>query len=152
GNIGYPIAECRQDGSFVLTKPAGTGGLGNTATGGEQLLYEIGDPARYVLPDVVCDFTQGTMTQTGPGGGAVAGAPRGPPTPHYKVSATYLDGYRATAQLAIVGFDAARKARRTAEAILERTRKIFAEHNFGDYTDTHIEAIGAESCYGPHAH
>jgi hypothetical protein len=151
GNIGYPIAECRPDGSFVLTKPAGTGGLVNTATVGEQLLYEIGDPARYVLPDVVCDFTHVTMTQAGPERVAVAGARGRPPTPHYKVSATYLDGYRSSAQLAIVGFDAAKKARRTAEAILERTRKIFAEHNFGDYTDTHIEAIGAESCYGPHA-
>jgi hypothetical protein len=104
-----------------------------------------------VLPDVVCDFTHVTMTQAGPERVAVAGARGRPPTPHYKVSATYLDGYRSSAQLAIVGFDAAKKARRTAEAILERTRKIFAEHNFGDYTDTHIEAIGAESCYGPHA-
>jgi hypothetical protein len=81
----------------------------------------------------------------------VSGARGRPPTPHYKVSATYLDGYRSSAQLAIVGFDAAAKARRTAEAILERTRKIFAEHNFGDYTDTNIEAVGAESCFGPHA-
>ena len=150
GNIGYPIAECRPDGSFILTKPAGTGGLVNTATVGEQLLYEIGDPARYVLPDVVCDFTQVTMTQAGPERVEVTGARGRPPTPHYKVSATYLDGYRASAQLTIVGFDAARKARRTAEAILTRTRRIFTEHNFGDYTDTHIEAVGAESCYGPH--
>jgi hypothetical protein len=150
-NIGYPIAECRADGSFVLTKPAGTGGLVNPATVGEQLLYEIGDPARYVLPDVVCDFTQVSMQQCGADRVAVSGARGGPPTPYYKVSATYLDGYRSTAQLTIVGFDAAGKARRTAEAILERTRKLFAEHNFGDYTDTNIETIGAESCFGPHA-
>jgi len=151
-NIGYPIAECRADGSFVLTKPAGTGGLVTPATVGEQLLYEIGDPARYVLPDVVCDFTQVTMTQAGPERVAVTGARGRPPTTTYKVSATYLDGYRTSAQLAIVGFDAAKKARRTAEAILARTRKIFGEHNFGDYSDTNIEAIGAESCFGPHAH
>jgi len=150
-NIGYPIAECRQDGSFILTKPAGTGGLVTTATVGEQLLYEIGDPARYVLPDVVCDLTDVRMTQAGPERVQVSGARGHPPTPHYKVSATYLDGYRVSAQLAIVGFDAAKKARRTAEAILGRTRQIFAEHNFGDYSDIHIEAIGAESCFGPHA-
>src|SRR5690242_3314264 len=92
------------------------------------------------------------MRQAGAERVAVSGARGSAPTPTYKVSATYLDGYRSTAQLAIVGFDAARKARRTAEAILARTRKIFSEHNFGDYSDTHIEAIGAESCFGPHAH
>ncbi|HMK79881.1 MAG TPA: acyclic terpene utilization AtuA family protein [Xanthobacteraceae bacterium] len=151
GNIGYPIAECRSDGSFILTKPAGTGGLVTPATVGEQLLYEIGDPARYVLPDVVCDFTQVTMAQAGADAVAVSGARGRPPTPCYKVSATFLDGYRSSAQLTIVGFDAAGKARRTAQAILERTRKIFSVHNFGDYTDTYIETIGAESCYGPHA-
>jgi hypothetical protein len=150
GNIGYPIAECRQDGSFVVTKPAGTGGLVTPATVGEQLLYEIGDPARYLLPDVVCDFTQVAMTQAGPDRVAVSGARGRAPTPTYKVSATYLDGYRSSAQLTIVGFEAAKKARRTAEAILERTRRIFGAHNFGDYTDTNIEVIGAESCYGPH--
>jgi len=92
------------------------------------------------------------MTQAGPERVAVTGARGRPPTSTYKVSATYLDGYRTSAQLTIVGFDAAKKARRTAEAILARTRKIFSEHNFGDYTDTHIEAIGAESCFGPCAH
>ncbi|MGZ5178349.1 MAG: AtuA-related protein, partial [Burkholderiales bacterium] len=65
--------------------------------------------------------------------------------------ATYLDGHRSSAQLSIIGFDAAKKARRTAEAILERTRGLFAAHNFGDYTGTNIEILGAESCYGPHA-
>jgi hypothetical protein len=150
-NIGYPIAECRADGSFVLTKPPGTGGLVNPATVGEQLLYEIGDPARYTLPDVVCDFTQVSMMQRGADRVEVSGARGRAPTPFYKVSATYLEGHRSSAQLTIVGFDAAKKARRTAEAILERTREIFAEHNFGGYTDTHIEVLGAESCFGPHA-
>ena len=149
--IGYPIAVCRADGSFTLTKPPKTGGLVSVASVGEQLLYEIGDPANYIMPDVICDFTQVSMTQSGPDQVDVRGARGRAPTPYYKVSSTYLDGFRSTAQLTIVGVDAAKKAQRTAETILERTRKIFAEHNYGDYTDTNIEVIGAESCFGPRA-
>jgi hypothetical protein len=150
-NIGYPIAECHADGSFLLTKPPRTGGLVNVATVSEQLLYEIGDPSRYIMPDVVCDFTQVAIRQIDADSVEVSGARGQRPTPFYKVSSTYLDGFRATGQLTIIGVDAARKAQRSAEAILERTRTIFSEHNFGDYTDTNIEIIGAESCFGPRA-
>ncbi|MFT0733015.1 acyclic terpene utilization AtuA family protein [Ralstonia wenshanensis] len=147
---GYPIAECRADGSFIVTKPDGTGGLVTPATVGEQLLYEIGDPARYVLPDVVCDFTQVTMTQAGKHRVEVRGARGLAPTPDYKVSATYADGYRATGQLTVVGIDADRKARRTAEAILERTRDLFRQLGLPDYSATHIETLGSAFLFGPH--
>jgi hypothetical protein len=150
-NIGYPVATCRADGSFTVSKPPGTGGLVSAATVSEQLLYEIGDPGSYIVPDVICDLTQVTITSSGQDEVDVRGARGRAPTPYYKVSSTYLDGLSCTAQMTIVGFDAAKKARRTAEAILERTRKLFSEHNYGDYSDTHIEAIGAESCYGPHS-
>ncbi len=147
---GYPIAECRADGSFIVTKPDGTGGLVTPATVGEQLLYEIGDPARYVLPDVACDFTQVTMVQAGEHRVEVRGARGLPPTPDYKVSATYADGYRATGQLTVVGIDADRKARRTAEAILERTRGLFRQLGLPDYSATHIETLGSAYLAGPH--
>ncbi|MCP1172093.1 MULTISPECIES: acyclic terpene utilization AtuA family protein [Ralstonia] len=147
---GYPIVECRADGSFVVTKPDGTGGLVTPATVGEQLLYEIGDPARYVLPDVVCDFTQVTMAQAGEHRVEVRGARGLAPTPDYKVSATYAEGYRATGQLTIVGIDADRKARRTAEAILERTRGLFRQLGLPDYSATHIETLGSAYLFGPH--
>ncbi|CAJ0773296.1 acyclic terpene utilization AtuA family protein [Ralstonia chuxiongensis] len=147
---GYPIVECRADGSFIVTKPDGTGGLVTPATVGEQLLYEIGDPARYVLPDVVCDFTQVTMAQAGEHRVEVHGARGLAPTPDYKVSATYADGYRATGQLTVVGIDADRKARRTAEAILERTRGLFRQLGLPDYSATHIETLGSAYLFGPH--
>jgi hypothetical protein len=150
-NSGYPIVECARDGSFVITKPAGTGGLVRPATVGEQLLYEIGDPARYLLPDVVCDFTQVCLTQQGPERVSVQGVRGLPPTSTYKVSSTYMDGYRCAAQLTIIGFDAERKARRTAESILERTRAMFRALGMADYSATQIEILGTAPSHGPHA-
>ena len=153
-NIGYPIVECHADGSFVVTKPANTGGLVTPAVVAEQMLYEIGDPAAYILPDVVCDFTQVTMTQQGDASAhrvLVQGARGKPPTDCYKISATYMDGWRAQATLLITGIDAAKKAHRSGAAILERTRGIFQRLKFADYLETRLEIIGAEHQYGAHA-
>ncbi|MFC5497104.1 acyclic terpene utilization AtuA family protein [Caenimonas terrae] len=151
-HIGYPVLECRADGSFVATKPAGTGGLVNTAVIAEQMLYEIGDPRRYLLPDVSCDFTGVTLAQAGPDRVEVRGARGLAPGPEYKVSATYMDGFRCTGQLTIIGIDAARKARRTGEAILERTRELFAQQGLADYSRTNLEVLGSEAAYfGPRA-
>lgn len=150
-NIGYPIVECGADGSFVVTKPAGTGGKVTPAVVGEQMLYEIGDPAAYLLPDVVADFTQVRIEQAGKHRVRVHGARGRAPTASYKVSATYVDGFKTAAQLTIVGFDAVAKAKRTGEAILARTGALFSQYGFGPYSGTQIEVLGAESCYGPHA-
>jgi hypothetical protein len=150
-DIGYPIAECEADGTFTVTKAPGTGGLVVPAVVAEQMLYEIGDPGAYVLPDVICDFTQVTVTSAGEERVTVRGARGRPPTAEYKVSCTYVDGLRSIGTLVIVGIDAAAKARRTAEAILTRTRAIFRERGLADYRDTLIEIIGAESIYGPHS-
>ena len=149
--IGYPIVECRADGSFVATKPAGTGGKVTPAVIAEQMLYEIGDPAAYILPDVVCDFTQVQMRQAGEHRVEVKGARGRPPTTSYKVCATYVDGFKTTAQLTVVGFDAVAKAQRTGESVFERTSAWLASAGLGPYTATHLEVLGAESCYGPHA-
>jgi hypothetical protein len=151
-HIGYPVIECGADGSFVVTKPAGTGGLVNTAVLSEQMLYEIGDPQRYLLPDVTCDFSQVTLEHAGEHRVLVQGARGMAPGPAYKVSATYMDGFRCSAQLTLVGLEAARKARRTGEAILERTRELFAQQGMADYTRTNIEVLGSEEAnFGVHA-
>lgn len=150
-HIGYPIVECQQDGGFVVTKPAGTGGKVVPAVVGEQMLYEIGDPGAYLLPDVICDFTQVRMAQAGENRVEVQGARGRAPTDTYKVSATYLDGFKTSAHMTLIGFDAAAKAQRTGEAIFTRTSELLKENGLEPYTETNIELIGAESCYGPHA-
>ena len=147
-NIGYPIAECEADGSFVLTKPPGTGGLVIPATAAEQVLYEIGDPAAYLLPDVTADFSQVRISEEeGAGRVRISGA-RGRPAPaSYKVSATYQDGFRAVAMVCIVGVEAARKAERTAQALVARARMHFSRKKLADFTAVHVEVLGAEASY-----
>ncbi len=148
-NIGYPIAHCSADGDFLLGKPAGTGGLITPAVVAEQTLYEIGDPAAYILPDVVADFSNVTIAQVTDNVVRVSGAKGRPPTPNYKVSAIYQDGYRSVATVSIVGPDAAAKAERTGQALFDRAAMIFQERNIPAFTATHIEALGAEASYGP---
>ena len=150
-HIGYPVVECHADGSFVVTKPEGTGGKVIAANVAEQMLYEIGDPGAYLLPDVSCDFRDVTIEQQGENRVRVSPAKGRAPTPHYKVSATQLDGFRCAGSMVIIGIDAERKARRTAEAILERTGEILREGGLPPFTSSHIEVIGAETLYGPHA-
>jgi acyclic terpene utilization AtuA family protein len=148
-NIGYPIAECRSDGSFTLSKPDDTGGLIIPGVIAEQALYEIGDPAAYFLPDVTADFSNVRLTQVGENKVKVENARGRPPTDKYKVSATYQDGYRAVATVSIVGPDAALKAERTGETLIARARMLFKQNGQSDFTATHIEALGSEASYGP---
>jgi hypothetical protein len=146
--IGYPIAEVREDGSFVCTKPEGSGGLVSVGTVGEQLLYEIGDPQAYMLPDVVCDFSDVRLEQEGPDRVRVSGA-KGKPAPDtYKVCATWADGFRGGTLMSFYGFDADRKARAYAEGVLKRARRTLALFGQPDYTETSIEILGSESQYG----
>ncbi|MDM4771476.1 acyclic terpene utilization AtuA family protein [Solimonas sp. SE-A11] len=150
-HMGFPIADCAPDGSFVIEKPPGTGGLIVPSTVGEQVVYEIGDPRNYLLPDVSCDFSRIRLEAIGENRVRVSGARGRAPSEHCKVSATYADGFRATAQFMIGGIEAPAKAQRTGEALLARCRRLFAERGLGDFTETSIEAIGAEATYGPHA-
>ncbi len=150
-NIGYPIAECEADGSFVLTKAAGTDGLVNTASVTEQILYEIGNPREYMLPDVTCDFADVRLTEIGENRVKVEGAKGYAPPEKYKACTLEIDGYRLTFLLMITGRDAAQKAQRVAESLIARMQRVFPLLGWDDFRKTSIEIIGAEHQFGPHA-
>lgn len=147
-DMGFPIAECEADGSFVLTKPAGTGGLVSTATVAEQIVYEVGDPTRYILPDVVADWSAVRLDEAGPDRVRVSGARGLAPTGSYKVSATHADGYRAAVTMMIVGREAVERARATGEAILSRAGRLIGEAGFAGFSETSLEVLGSEANYG----
>ncbi|WP_237044861.1 acyclic terpene utilization AtuA family protein [Aquipseudomonas alcaligenes] len=149
-HIGFPIVEVGADGSFVVAKPAGTGGLISTLSVGEQMLYEIGDPRAYYLPDVVCDFTQVQLRQVGDNRVELKGALGLAPTTQYKVSATHPDGFRCTASCLLAGIDAVAKAERVSQAIIAKTEEMFAARGWGPYKEVCIELLGSEATYGPH--
>jgi hypothetical protein len=150
-NIGYPVVEAAASGDFVITKPPGTGGLVTPATVSEQLLYEIGDPRAYHVPDVACDFTEVRFEQAGEHRVRVTGARGRPPTDTLKVSATHADGFRNTAFLVVAGDQAAAKARRTGEALLARVGRMLAEQGLPPLGETRLEVVGAEDMFGASA-
>ncbi|WP_286785226.1 MULTISPECIES: acyclic terpene utilization AtuA family protein [Pseudomonas] len=150
-HIGFPLVEVAADGRFVVGKPPGTGGLVSPFSVGEQLLYEIGDPRAYLLPDVICDFTQVTLEQVGEDRVAVQGARGLPPTERYKVSATWPDGFRCVASFLIAGIDAVRKAERVSRAIVARCEEMFAQRRWPPFAQVDIELLGAEATYGARA-
>ncbi len=146
--VGYPIAEIAADGAVVMTKPKGTGGCVTTGTVGEQLLYEIGDPAAYYLPDVICDFTQVSLQQIDSDRVAVTGARgRGVPA-QYKTSMTWADGWRAGMIGFYVGARAAEKARLFADEAMQRARRKLSKMGAPDYVDVCVEIVGDESHWG----
>lgn len=148
-NMGFPVIECHADGTAVVSKAANTGGLVTPATIGEQIVYEIGDPGAYVMPDVVCDWREVRLEQVGPNQVRASGARGSRPPATYKVTATHADGYRVMTSAMFAGMDAAGKARRAGEALVARAERMIAQAGFGPITERSIEVIGAGDTRGP---
>jgi hypothetical protein len=148
-DISFPIVECHADGSGVITKLPNKGGAITPAIVSEQIVYEIGDPSCYVLPDVVCDWTAVELAMDGVDRVLVRGARGHEPTASYKVSATYADGFRATTTLTLVGSKATDKARAVARMISTRCERLLSERGFSPFDRFDAEVLGSEAMYGP---
>ena len=118
-DIGYPIVEAQPDGTFSITKHAGTGGRVTVASIKEQLMYEMGDPRQYITPDCVADFTTVQLEETGPDAVRVSGIKGSPATDFYKVSISYSAGFKAVGALIYSWPDAYEKAK-AADLVLRR--------------------------------
>lgn len=137
-DIGYPIAELDAEGASTITKPAGSGGVVNRETVAEQLVYEIGDPAHYLTPDVDVDFTTVEIEPLGGDRVQVRGATGRPAPDSYKVSLAYRDGFTASGQMLVYDRQPVEKARACAQLILARLKAAGFE-----YQRTNIECLGA---------
>ena len=137
-DVGYPIAEIEDDGSTTITKPSGTGGAVTRETVIEQLLYEIGDPAHYLTPDVDVDFTTVEVEDQGLDRVLVRGATGRPAPADYKVSLAYHDGFAAARQLLVYGRDCVEKAQACAAMVAQRLERAGCR-----LAHTQFELLGA---------
>jgi hypothetical protein len=144
--IGYPICEAYPDGSFVITKHEGTGGLVSIDTVTAQLLYELGDPTSYLTPDVIADFSSIQLESDGPNRVRVSGVKGVAPTPTYNVSMSMADGYKILGDLTVTGPDAAEKARFTAELLFKRLEMDGTTYDDAQKT---IEVVGTNTACFP---
>jgi hypothetical protein len=140
-NIGFPIVEAVADGSFTVTKHDGSGGLVHSMTVKEQLLYEIGDPTEYITPDCIADFSSIQLKDVGKNRVLVSNIKGKPATPFYKVSASYLDGYKMTGSLTYCWPDALKKAELAKQILIHRAQKLQLNLN-----SVHADFIGYNGC------
>ncbi|MBZ0129828.1 MAG: DUF1446 domain-containing protein [Rhodobacteraceae bacterium] len=147
-DIGYPWAEIDPSGAFIVGKPDGTGGKVSVGTVAEQMVYEIGDPQSYMLPDVTCDFSGVVLEQIAEDRVRVEGATGRAAPAALKTCLTWSNGFRGGHLFSFYGLEAEAKATAFAEAAFARSRRAFRAMNLGDFTETSVELIGAESQFG----
>jgi hypothetical protein len=142
-NPGFPIVEASADGSFIVTKHPGTGGVVSVPSVAEQLVYEMGDPNAYITPDGIADFTTIRLEPAGRNRVRVSGVKGGPRTPMLKVSIAYFYGYKAVGTLVYSWPDAHAKAREADRIIRARLRDLGLE-----YEQILTEYVGASATHG----
>jgi len=142
-NVGYPFVDAKPDGTFTVSKHPGTGGMVTVDTVGEQLVYEMGNPNEYITPDCVADFTSIELEAAGQDRVAVAGIRGRPRTPYLKISASYLDGFKASGQVTVSGPRAVEKARLAADVVWRRLGRAGVEFEEDQKV---TELIGLDAC------
>lgn len=140
---GYPIIEASEDGSFIVTKHEGTGGVVSVPSVKEQLLYEMGDPHEYITPDCVADFTTIHVKRAGRNRVAVTGVQGKPATDHLKVSISYFYGYKAVGTLVYAWPDAYRKAKAADRILRARLERLGLE-----FEAVMTEFLGVDATHG----
>lgn len=143
-DVGFPIAEVHEDGHCEITKLAGTGGRVDRLTCTAQLLYELEDPARYLQPDVVADFSGVRFTQAGPDRVAVEGATGRERPTHLKATLGYREGYIGEGQISYAGPGARARGELALEILEERLKRLGL-----DSLEHRAELIGVNAMHGP---
>lgn len=143
-NLAFPIAEVEPDGSAVITKVGGTGGAVNLMTVKEQMLYEVHDPANYITPDVVVDFTTARLEQVGPDRVRVSRISGKPRTPTLKVSIGCTEGYIGEDMFFYAGPGAMRRARLAKRVLEQRFRIVGLQAD-----ELRIDFLGLNAIHGP---
>ena len=142
--IGYPVIEANSDGTFAVTKHDNTGGEVSIETVTSQLVYEMSDPANYITPDCVADFTSIQLNQEGKDRVGISGITGKPATDTYKVSIAFHEGYKILGQLTVAGPDAVDKAKLCADIVFDRAKMDGAE--FSD-EERFVEIVGTNVCH-----
>lgn len=142
--IGYPVIEATPSGEFTVTKHDNTGGLVNVQTVSSQLVYEMGDPANYITPDGIADFSSIQLAQDGENRVKVSGVKGLPPTDTYKVSISYHDGYKIVGQLTVAGPEAIEKAKLCADIVFARAEMDGVSV---PEEDRMVEIVGTNVCH-----
>jgi len=145
-DVGYPIVEANPDGSFVVTKHASAGGRVSIDSVKEQLLYELGDPERYITPDCVADFTSIRLADSGPNRVRVSGIKGRERTPSLKLSIAYANGWKAIGTLVYSWPQALEKARAADAIVRARLERLGLK-----FEDIYTEFFGVNACLGPAA-
>ncbi|RVU17712.1 acyclic terpene utilization AtuA family protein [Methylobacterium oryzihabitans] len=142
--LGFPLAEVAEDGTATVTKVPGSGGRVTTATCKEQLLYEVHDPARYLQPDVVADFSGVRVSEAGFDRVRVEGGDGAPRTGLLKVSVGYRDSWVGEGQISYAGAGAVARGRLALDIVAERLRMTGVATR-----ETRFELIGVDAILGP---
>jgi hypothetical protein len=142
-NLAFPIAEVDADGGATLTKVEGTGGMVTVQTVKEQMLYEVHDPANYLTPDVVVDFTQARIVQAGPDRVRVTGLTGKPRTPTLKVSMGCTEGFIGEDMFFYAGPGALRRAQLARRILQERFDIVKLEAE-----EVRIDFLGLNAVHG----